>query len=213
VGAETTVTTYPTSVSDANNSYTDTGKHLTFTDGTYNYYMSIWYAKNIAGGTGLKPTAAFSGSIFGFILCHQYANMNTSSPLDITSSGSQTSTGTSVTSSAFTTTFANDVIFAFSMVANGGWGKETFTPGTNLTLRALDYCALQCGPGAPTTPYTDIWQASAAQDWAPNAIQTSQTASISYTTNLSVAADAGIVVAAFKGLGGTPVRLRGSVVQ
>jgi hypothetical protein len=190
----------PTGVADANNTYTDTGEHLSFTDGSATYFMSIWYKPNLTGGSGLTPTATFGAASQGFLICHQYANMATSSPLDTGSltSGSQTSSGTSVTSSSFSTASANEAIFTFAMVATAGWGKETFTPGTNLTLRGLDYCTARC----TGTDYGDIWQSSAAQDWFPNAIKTGVTASISYTTVISVAADAGIVGAAFKGLGG-----------
>jgi len=201
----------PTGVADANNTYTDTGNHLSFSDGSNTYEMSIWYKANLTSGSGLTPTATFGSTITGFMICHQYANMATSGVLDSPSlvSGSQTSTGTSVTSASFSTASANEAIFTFAMVATAGWGKETFTKGTNLTLRMLDYCTALC----TGTIYGDIWQSSAVQDWFPDATETGVTAAISYTTNISVAADAGIVVAAFKGLGGTVLRRRAQVIN
>jgi hypothetical protein len=183
----------PTSVSDANNTYTDIGTHVSYTNGSYNH-LSVWYAANITGGTGLTPTAAISAG-YGFILCNEYVNMQ-SSPFDSSAVATATNNaaGTTVTSGSFTTTFANDVIFAFASTATVG--VQTFTAGTNFTPTALDYTAKQAGPGFPTTPYTDIWQGSETQDWIPNAIETGATSATTYTTS----SNSGMIVAAFKGL-------------
>jgi hypothetical protein len=190
----------PTGVADANNTYTDTGEHLTFNGVTNTFTMSIWYAKNITGGSSITPTATWSSAVhYGYVICHQYANVNTTAPFDSSAvaSGSDTSPASSVTSGSFTTAFANDVIFAFA--ACDVSAVQTFTAGTNFILRGLDYNAA----------WTDIQQGAAVEDWIPVAIETGATAAISYTTS----SDSGIVVAAFKGLGGAAVRHRAQVIQ
>lgn len=181
----------PTSVTDASNTYTDTGTHLAVTTGSGSMELSVWYKANATGGSGLTPTANYSVAQYGFILCHDYVNGATSSPLDTVTSGTSTGSPISVN---FSTTFANDAIFAF--VGAGTSGQTTYTAGTNFTLRALDYCATQCGPGAPT-PYTDIWQYHAVQDWYPNATESSQASAMTYNKT----GGGGMIVAAFKGLG------------
>ena len=181
----------PSSVTDASNTYTDTGTHLAVTTASGSMELSVWYKANATGGSGLTPTANYSAAQYGFILCHDYVNGATSSPLDTVTSGTSTGSPISVN---FSTTFANDAIFAF--VGAGTSGQTTYTAGTNFTLRALDYCATQCGPGAPT-PYTDIWQYHAVQDWYPNATESSQASAMTYNKT----GGGGMIVAAFKGLG------------
>ena len=179
----------PTGVADASNTYADMGTHVSVTGNSITLELSIWYKANLTGGSTLTPTATFSADVYGYMICQQYGNMATSSALDSggIASGTNTSAATSITTGSFTTTHANDVIFAIAgtTIFEAGGTYETFAPGTHFTLRGLDY----------VVGYTDIWQSAAAEDWYPNAIETAITGSISYNHGSNGA----ILTAAFEG--------------
>jgi hypothetical protein len=89
-----------------------------------------FYAKNIAGG-GNTVTATFGTAIssFGIVYIHEYAGLDASSPLDVTSSA--TGTTAAMSSGSATTTHANDLLFG----AGASAGVVT-TGGAGYTIRS-----------------------------------------------------------------------------
>jgi hypothetical protein len=95
--------------------------------------QTIYYAKNIsaAGAGGNSVTITFNGATaYPDIRILEYSGVSLTSPIDVTSTG----TGSAATSSttAVTTTNANDLIFAANIVSN-----LTTGPGTAFTSRII----------------------------------------------------------------------------
>jgi hypothetical protein len=155
---------------------------------------SIWVANITTANSSDVITVSYADSTYkGNIICHQYTNLDLTNPVDAGSEVQATTTtgsATSMTSPSFNTASANEVIFVFGVTAVVA--VQTFTPGTNYTLRGLDYNA--DGP-----PPNDIEQQAAVEDWQPGVTETGTTASISWTN----ASDAQILVVGLKGLTGT----------
>jgi uncharacterized repeat protein (TIGR01451 family) len=89
--------------------------------------QELWYAKNVAGGTGVSVTATFAGSFAGekAITAHEYAGADTTAPLDVTAvaavSGANVSTGT------VTTTASNELVFGAALFQAAGAAGAGFT--------------------------------------------------------------------------------------
>lgn len=94
--------------------------------------LAIYYAVNVVGNASNIFTCTFSGSnTFREILACQYSGVLDSSPYDITSIG--TSTTTTVASATFSTSYPNELIFCLLDIETTG---TTWTAGTGYTLRA-----------------------------------------------------------------------------
>jgi prepilin-type N-terminal cleavage/methylation domain-containing protein len=124
-------TSVVTSVTDSNgNAYTNAVGPIYDASPSGN---QLWYAKNINGGAN-TVTVHFSPNISAdegnsgeALQILEYAGLNTSTPLDATSS--MTGIGTSVHSDFATTHFANELIFGY-----GNSGPE-INPGAGFTER------------------------------------------------------------------------------
>lgn len=81
------------------------------------YSAQVFYATNIAGGSD-TVTARFqtAASSFGVLYIHEYAGINTSSPVDVTTSTAGSSA--TMNSGSVTTTSANDLIFGAGVSDN-----------------------------------------------------------------------------------------------
>jgi hypothetical protein len=110
----TTNHVYISSVTDSlGNAYTSVAT-TTINTGT-SEAAQLWYAKNIQGGpdTVTITMTAPIGSLSGDAFVTEYAGADTGTPLDVHSEGHSTVSGTTATSGAATTNFANDLIFGF----------------------------------------------------------------------------------------------------
>lgn len=113
----------------AGNTYT---LATTYFSGSAADAVTIGYAANILGNASNVLTANFSnaGASYRGILACQFSGVATASPLDVLISGA-TGTNNAPTSSSFTTTNANDLIFiALDQGALGG----NYTAGSGYTL-------------------------------------------------------------------------------
>jgi len=105
--------------------------------------MGQWFfAKNIAGNGSDSVTAAFSVAE-SFVTLHvlEYSGLDTVSPLDVDTGTGGSGTGGTLTSPAFTTSQASEVV----LVGGAATGFVTFTAGAGYTLRTQD-----TGPVAAT---------------------------------------------------------------
>lgn len=121
--------------------YESTGQVNSITDTAGNTYVlilrnagdsifEIWYAKNINGHANNVVTATFnSAKTYREMGVQQWSGADISSPYDVSNQGA--GTGTSMSTAASTTNFANEVIIAGYYVSDLG----TFTAGANFTLR------------------------------------------------------------------------------
>ena len=92
--------------------------------------QSIYYAKNIAGGSN-TVTVNFSGAAtYPDIRILEYSGINTSNPFDVAAGSG--GTGTLSSSGAVTTSSASDLLVAGNVVAN-----QTSGPGTGFAKKIL----------------------------------------------------------------------------
>ena len=125
--AASTIIVVATGVGTTVSSVTDTQSN-TFTQACANGVSAVFYAKNITGGAD-TVTVHFAGTAtFSVLGIHEYAGLDTSSPLD--QCGSATGTGTAMNSSNKTTMSANELIFGYGSVDNSVSGA-----GSGYTLR------------------------------------------------------------------------------
>lgn len=105
----------------------------------------IFYAKNITGNASnvIRVTCSASRSYIR-IYAHQYSGADTSSPFDQENWGQ--GSGTSLSTSNITTTFANEVLVAGA----GEYNIGNYTAGTNYTER-LDLNGLTGGAAVGAT--------------------------------------------------------------
>jgi hypothetical protein len=97
------------------------------------YSAQIYYATNVVGAAD-TVTAAFKTATtsFGVLYVHEYAGINTASPVDVTASASGSSA--TLNSGSVTTTGANDLIFG------AGASDNTVTAGgSGFTPRSLAF--------------------------------------------------------------------------
>lgn len=167
-----------TAMSDtAGNTYTK----IAYYAGAGSTNITFWYAKNITGNASNIVTATFASSTGYYnITVVQYSGIDQTSPLDVydTAQG----TGTSVTSGAFTTTNANDLILCYASTNSIISG---YSAGSGFTLR-------------------DNGALGAFQEKIVSTIQTSTTASMSHSNSVSWA----FATMAFKGLAVGPTNLK-----
>ncbi len=96
----------------------------------------IFYAKNVAGGTtSINVHLSSSQSVRMSIL--EYSGIDTSSPLDATSTTSASS-GTTLTVPTSSTSAANELIFGFGTTGNNV--ANSFTAGSGYTIRTSVSC-------------------------------------------------------------------------
>jgi len=143
------------------------------TDATTPRHLDLWYAQNTLGNAGNVVTVTFSSAAQDRgVIAAQYSGLKITGALDVSATG--LSEEVTVTSGAYTTTQADELIVA----AVNSEVDHTWTPGSGFTLQAF---------GAPTLQYIDR---------IVSTIQTSQTASMTANAN----SYKGIVVATFKKL-------------
>ena len=85
----------------------------------------IFYVKSSLGGADTVTVTSNSGSAALELYAHEYNGTDTSAPLDVTASGQGSSTTPST--SAVTTTAANEVIFGYAGLTNPGAAGSGFT--------------------------------------------------------------------------------------
>jgi len=90
----------------------------------------IFFAKNIGGQSANAVTVTFSVATTSFaeIRLFEYSGQDTTSPLDVTSSA--TGTSTALNSGSATTNFANELVFG-----TGDSSTGTLSPGAGFTAR------------------------------------------------------------------------------
>lgn len=176
----------PTVADTAGNTYT-----LIDSDVSSSLAAFTWYAKNITGHATNVITITTGSGNFQFYGCEalEYSGLDTSSPLDATAVAKGVAvTATTVSTAAFTTAQAAEVVVCH-LTESGGGG--TFTAGTGYTLQSVDSL-----------------NASGSEDQIFASIQTGVTASVTHssTTNLK------ILCAPFKGSGGGASVPRGTLL-
>ena len=85
----------------------------------------IFYVKSSLGGADTVTVTSNSGNAYLELYVHEYNGTDTSAPLDVTASGQGSSTTPST--SAVTTTAANEVIFGYAGLTNPGAAGSGFT--------------------------------------------------------------------------------------
>lgn len=149
-------------------------------------HSAMWYAQGVTGNASNVVTINFSAAATNvYAVNAQYSGLATSSALDATVSGS--ATGTTVTSPAFSTVQASEVI-VIGFAAAGGSGTG-FTPsGTS---------------GTYTSRSIEGNNVAGVADFIASSTQSGATATWTWTTSDTI----GILVGTFKapgGGGGTP---------
>lgn len=145
------------------NTYAQAGTYLLNGAGTYR--LSIWYAKNIAGGA---CTVTVTPSATAFITWGQseYSGAHLTAPLDSTNSG--TGTGTVPTTGSITVSEANEMIFA---VINAGGPKTkdaayaeryNVLAGANNGILTEDHIGVSASEAATATINSGAWEAIGA---------------------------------------------------
>jgi glucose/arabinose dehydrogenase len=94
-----------------------------------------FYARNVAGGSN-KVTASFATSLkgWGIVYAHEYAGVDKTNPLDVTTGAS--GTVSTMTSGPVTTTVAGDLLYAVAAstdivtAAGSGWTTRSTASGT-----------------------------------------------------------------------------------
>jgi len=85
--------------------------------------QSIYYAKNILGGTNTVTVTFSKAAIFPDVRVLEYKGLSTASPVDVTAGASGTSgSNATVSSGSATTTSANELIFGAG-ITNGAFSK------------------------------------------------------------------------------------------
>jgi hypothetical protein len=116
-----------TSVSDSlGNTYAQAGGMITGSGAR----QSIYYAKNIAAGSNTVTVVFNQAARYVDVRILEYSGLDTSNPLDVTSSAAGSSV--SPNSGAATTTSANELIFGAGTTATG-----FYAPGSGFTTRII----------------------------------------------------------------------------
>jgi hypothetical protein len=119
-----------TSVTDnKGNSYTKVVENPTPVTGAVEP-LSIWYAKNVTGGSDLTVTVNLQAAASLTIAVHEYAGVDKVNPVDV--SQHQTGTGTTASSGTVSTAQATELLFGAS---NHLSDTTSATAGTGYTLR------------------------------------------------------------------------------
>ncbi len=168
-----TATSYDVSISGVADTAGNTYTRITGAITGSPQHIDLWYAQNTLGNASNVVTVTFAQAASDrFVIAAQYSGLKTAGALDVSATG--VISDVSVTSGAYTTTQADELIVAsvHSQIDN------TWTPGSGFTLQATGGAGFQ---------YIDR---------IVSAIQTSQTASMTGSENSAK----GIVVATFKKL-------------
>jgi hypothetical protein len=97
-------------------------------------HLVIWHALNVTGHASNVVSVNLSAAVqFWGVVTAQYSGIATSSAYDTTATA--LNGGATMTTGAFTTAQAEEVIFAVAQVANTG---QTWTAGSGYTIRAQD---------------------------------------------------------------------------
>ena len=94
--------------------------------------QSIYYAKNIAGGTNTVTVAFSKAAVFADVRALEYSGLDTASPLDVPAAVGASGTGSTANSGSATTATANDLIFGAGTTSGHFNG-----PGTGFTSRII----------------------------------------------------------------------------
>lgn len=134
-------TTLQTPTDTAGNTFAEVGTEVIAGTG----FQSLWYAKNVTGNASDVVTcnlnAATGGAGFTNYVAigvSQFSGLSTSGPLDANASGTSSS-GNGVTSGGFTTTVANELLFAGCSQVNL---SITYTAGSGYTIAYQDGSAM-----------------------------------------------------------------------
>jgi hypothetical protein len=164
--------TAPTSVNDGGS---NTFTHITASDATANSgnLLSLWVMQNsVANATATFTATWGTAQAFNSILVRQYSGVATSGATDASGTGTAAGPVSSVTSSAFTTTQASELIAA---CATAGGTTLTFSAGSIGGTTATNLLADGAG-GAEMTSEEDLTVSS---------IQTAITAAMSNGTSVT----------------------------
>jgi hypothetical protein len=94
--------------------------------------QSIYYAKNIAGGSNTVTVKFNQSAAYPDVRILEYSGLNTTSPLDVTAAAA--GNGTSASSGSATTTSANELIFG----AGSTTGTAFTAPGLGFNTRIIN---------------------------------------------------------------------------
>ena len=94
--------------------------------------QSIYYAKNIAGGTNTVTVTFSKAAVFADVRTLEYSGVDTSSPVDVPAAVGASGTGSTANSGSATTATANDLIFGAGTTSGHFNG-----PGTGFTSRII----------------------------------------------------------------------------
>jgi hypothetical protein len=94
--------------------------------------QSIYYAKNIAGGTNTVTVTFNQAASYPDVRILEYSGLDTTSPLDVTAGA--VGTGTAASSGAATTTAANELIFGTGTAGGNGFSGA----GSGYTSRVMN---------------------------------------------------------------------------
>ncbi|MGH9537623.1 MAG: hypothetical protein ACRD3H_06855, partial [Terriglobales bacterium] len=122
--------------------------------------QSIYYAKNIAGGSNTVTVTFSQAAFFPDVRVLEYSGLDQTAPLDVTAGAAGTST--SANSGLATTTAANELVFGagttggtFGTVGTG-FVTRIFTPNSDI---AIDKTVNSTGSYNATSalPYSSTW--------------------------------------------------------
>jgi len=119
--------------------------------------QSIYYAKNIAGGSNTVTVTFNQAANFVDVRALEYSGASTSSPVDVTAAA--VGSGSLANSGSATTTTANDLIFGAGITegaisgAGSGFTSRVITPDGDIAEDKVGASAGSYSATAPVTPY------------------------------------------------------------
>jgi hypothetical protein len=141
-------------------------------DATSTQALAVCYAPNAAGGATTVTATFGAASVTRRISVHEYSGVATTSPVDVsrTNTANGTTAANNITSTAGTTTVANDLIFG--AVMENGTGNATITPGTGFTNRRIvnNELATQDLAQASAGSIASTWTFSTAQRYTAHMV-------------------------------------------
>jgi chitodextrinase len=152
-----------TSVTDtAGNTYARAVGPTTGTGPMASWRQELWYAKNLAGASGVTVTAMFSGTFSAekSITAHEYSGADTASPLDATAAAAVS--GSNVSSGETTTTSPNELVFGAVLLQASGSAGSGFTRRSSIASNVSeDKPVATAGPYSAT--FTNSLQSAIVQ--------------------------------------------------
>ena len=164
--------------------------------------QSIYYAKNIKGGSNTVTVNFNQAAAYPDVRVLEYANADTTNPLDVTAAA--TGSSTTANSGPATTTAANELVFAADTIATGTPGAGTGFTARIITPHDSDLAEDKLA-GAPGTY-------SATAPLAPSGYWVMQMATFKFQSKGAGAAPAVSSISPSSGStnGGTAVTISGS---